>query len=106
MHCFQPEIAPAPMGILAHLGKALSYRSVADPHFRCNRPNACPCRTESENFIAINNPDWAAKPFTSGPCVADTRGDPFADKVALQLSHGGDNCNSAWPSGLLVSIFS
>jgi hypothetical protein len=71
MHCFQPEIAPAPMGILAHLGKALSYRSVANPHFRCNRPNACSFRAESQNFVTINNPRWAAKLLTSSPRVAD-----------------------------------
>jgi hypothetical protein len=92
MHCFQPEIAPAPMGILAHLGKALSYRSVADPQFRRNLPHTGPGRTQAQNFIAINNPDWAAKLLTSSPRVADTGSDPFTDEVALQLSHGGDNC--------------
>src|SRR5665213_4429629 len=92
MHCFQPEIAPGPVGFLAHLGKPLSHSSVANPHFRCNRPNACPFRAEPKDFVTINDPGWAAKLLPRCSCVAETGTDPFADKVAFKLSHGGDNC--------------
>jgi hypothetical protein len=50
--CFQAGIASAPMGILAHLGKTLSYRSVADFNFRRNLPHACPCRGPPVSSLA------------------------------------------------------
>jgi hypothetical protein len=79
------------MWILAHLCKTLSHRSVADSHFRRNLPDACPGRTESENFIAINDPGRAAKLLTSALALRTPAVTRWRIKVAFQLSDGGNN---------------